>query len=357
MASRVIEEPAGACIQTVESPGFQADPPFMVREELLPANWRRLLDAVWEQGWFPPRPVRFLRLRDVFVVFEGLVFDKYGDVYRASVTGHSPAEIEAAAAQLRDAQRRGAVAVELAPAVLLKKRGANNYGHYLIEMLPKAHLARTRLGLADLRYVVADEGGRLGASIADSCAMLGIAPDRLVRCGHGPVFFREVIVVDGLTEHGRYMSPLVMECADALAAGVPPEGAERIYVTRRSAAYRRLANEAALAPLLQRHGYATVDPGAISFRAQVAAFRAARRVIGVDGAGMTNIVFAPPGAVVTCLTPGTMPEAFYWFLCLHRGHAFRDVRLPEQGGEPPGFPPWCGDLAPEPEEFERWLKD
>jgi Glycosyltransferase 61 len=355
MVSGVIDEPFGSEILALDSPDFQVEYPFIYRKELIPADWLAVLDPTWRAGTIPGRKIRLFELRDVFVAFEGLVFNKDLDVYRTSVTGHSPAEIELSVGRIRDRMQDGSLPVHLGRAVLCSKRGATNYGHFIVEMLPKAFLVRQHFPNTPLYYIVPGDRARLGDVIMDSFQMLGIDGQYLVRCSQEPAFFEEVILVDGLTQHGQYMSPVVVECLDCLASMVVPEPGERIYVSRRSAHFRKLRNEDELAPIFKEYGYRVIDPGVLPFRAQIAAFRGARSIIGVDGAGMTNICFAPPGAMVTCLTPATMPETFYWFLCTHKRHRFRDIRCAEIDAGLPGWPSWTSDIAVDATEMADWL--
>ncbi len=356
MASAVVDEPIGSEILALNSPDFLVEYPFIHRKELIPAEWLAVLDPTWRAGTISGRKIRLFELRDVFVAFEGLVFNKDLDVYRASVTGHSPAEIELSVGRIRERMRDGSLPVHLGRAVLCSKRGATNYGHFLVEMLPKAFLVGQRFHNTTFHYIVPGDRGRLGNAITESFRMLGIDGGHLVKCSQEPAFFEEVILVDGLTQHGQYMSPVVVECFDHLASMIEPEPGDRIYVSRRSAHFRKLRNEEELAPVFRECGYRTVDPGVLPFPAQIAAFRGARSIIGVDGAGMANICFAQPGAMVTCLTPASMPETFYWFICTHKRHRFRDIRCAELDAGLPGWPRWTSDIAVDAAEMAGWLR-
>jgi hypothetical protein len=87
--------------------------------------------------------------------------------------------------------------------------------------------------------------------------------------------------------------------------------AEEIYVARTDATNRVAENEAKLIDLLERQGVRIVVPGALSVAEQIAAFRAARLVIGLHGAGMSNIVFCQSGSFVYELLPRYYPNAAF----------------------------------------------
>jgi capsular polysaccharide biosynthesis protein len=348
-------EPFGAKLLSVPSPAFAAKYPAIQHKELISSKLAAFLETIWTIGEFPARSIDFYRLRKVFVGFEGLVFDRELNVHPASVAGHAPDEIATARRQIGERMADGSLPVHLRPSVLCKKRGTHNYGHFLVEMLSKAFLAKRHLRTQDLHYVVGAEAGALGAVMRDALSMIEIEERQTIRCDRQPAFFSELILIDGLTEHGRFVSPLVFDCLERLAAMVPADGNDRIYVSRASAKFRKLSNEDELVPLLQDQGYAIVDPGLLSLRRQIAMFKSARSIIGVTGAALTNIVFSYPGASVTCLTPATMPETFFWFLSTLKDHRFLDVRLAEAGGEPPGFPSWAGNIRIEPDALRRLI--
>ena len=84
--------------------------------------------------------------------------------------------------------------------------------------------------------------------------------------------------------------------------------AEEIYVARTDAPERVAENEAELIALLERQGVRIVVPGALSVAEQIAAFRAARLVIGAHGGGMSNIVFCQSGSFVYEMLPRDYPN-------------------------------------------------
>jgi Glycosyltransferase 61 len=84
--------------------------------------------------------------------------------------------------------------------------------------------------------------------------------------------------------------------------------AEAIYVARTDAPERVAENEAELIALLERQGVRIMVPGALSVAEQIAAFRAARLVIGAHGGGMTNIVFCQSGSFVYEMLPRDYPN-------------------------------------------------
>ena len=58
--------------------------------------------------------------------------------------------------------------------------------------------------------------------------------------------------------------------------------------------------------MLEPQGFERVVPGEMTVAAQIAAFSAARVIVAAHGAGLTNMIFTPPGAVIVDITSGAI---------------------------------------------------
>jgi capsular polysaccharide biosynthesis protein len=77
----------------------------------------------------------------------------------------------------------------------------------------------------------------------------------------------------------------------------------RIYVSRKQAVRRHLANEYEFLPLLKKHNFRKVYLEQFSIREQVALFRKASHIIAAHGAGLTNVLFAPADVRILEIRP------------------------------------------------------
>ncbi|GAA4246844.1 DUF563 domain-containing protein [Azospirillum formosense] len=358
MCPRPISLPDDSVILTLMSPGFDAKYPNLVNKALIPQPVLQAMEWAWNTPRFPERPVRVARLSDVWVAKEGLVFDREGNLYRETITQHSEAEIDQAhAAVLAAIERGGEAETDTAgPILLCKKRGIGNYGHWMMEMLPKAHLVRTWLPELDVRFLVAHAPGHLNDTMAFSLSMLGVDLARTRVADDTPWRFADLLLVDGLSEHGGFMSPLVLDGIDAVARGVAPARADRLFVTRRATGIRRIVDEDALIAHAQARGYRLIEPDGLPLPEQIALFKGASRIVGVMGAAMTNIAFAPPGARVINLTPAGMPDTFFWFIATLRGLDYTEIRC-AQSGPVRGIMPWDTDLILSPDDRDSIFAD
>lgn len=98
------------------------------------------------------------------------------------------------------------------------------------------------------------------------------------------------------------------------------DGPRRIYVSREDAEHRKVRNEAAIINRFEQLGFTIVTPGRHSFEDQVRLFSKAEIVVGVHGAGMTNLLWTKPGATVLEIMPERLDDAGYRFLCNLKGH-------------------------------------
>ena len=333
---------AGGVALRVPSPGFATRPPAVRNRALVPAAALDAMAFAWNSRAYPARDVVLRRVPNAYVLGEGLVFDQNLAVVPASVTQHAPAEVDAAAARLR-AMAAGGIPTLPGTTLLCAKRGATNYGHWLYEMLPVAWLGRTQLCAGEWRALVPGAEGRLGAVIRDALGLLGVPPGQVAAVMPTPQRAEELLIVEGLTAHGRYISPLVAECLADLSRGIALGEAERLWVSR-AGENRSFWNEAELCAVLAASGWTVCQPGRLPLREQVRLFKGAQHVAGVAGAGLANLAFAAPGARVTSFTPAAMPETFFWLLSELCGHDYREIRTP-QAERKVGTTAWDGSLV------------
>jgi capsular polysaccharide biosynthesis protein len=115
-------------------------------------------------------------------------------------------------------------------------------------------------------------------------------------------------------EHLQGLKKMILEHFD----GPGPE-VERLYITRRREALRRVENEDQVISTLEDYDFRVVDPGALSFQDQVRLFSRCTVLVSVHGAGLTNCLFMPEGGRVLELYRALRHErdgmnACYWRL-------------------------------------------
>lgn len=351
VTNHVVEAAAGTALVSVRSPAFQTRAPEFTSAELIPASVRQAC-VVWEQRRFAPRDIVIRVLRDVVVAAEGLVFDGEGRLLRYSIRQHEPRMIDEASLAVRRAIADGSARRHDPPLVLGKKRGAGNYGHWMIEMLPMLHLALSRLTDDRIGVLVHDTSDpMLGGIMQQTLRRLGIDDHRVRVSGTEPVFVRELIMVEGMTEHGSYMSPLVRDCHERLAHGIVGQGIERVFLLREAGTGRHFRDEPHMTRLAVERGFRAVSPARLGLDGQIALMRDARVVAGAMGAAMTNLIYAREGTRAALFAPAIMPDTFFWFIANLRGLPYREIRCAQSG---PGDD-WNRDLDLGFRKFRRSL--
>ncbi len=309
----------------LEMPSFLMPPAERWHAERVPPSAQQAMNWNIKRILFHRRIVRLRAVRNVFVTQEGLVLHPDLSVEHCTIRQHSEADIDIARTLVRLGQEMGAIMPLQGDVVLCRRPGSGNYGHFLVEMLPIAYAAAQHWP-RPARFMMQAADPPLAGIMAECFGRLGIPANLRIVAGRTPVLVERLVIVEGLTDHGSYIAPLAMECLDRLSASIPAGQAERLFITRGAAPTRRLRDEAGIVQRARAQGFQCVTPGALGFAAQVAAFKGARRIVGVMGATLSNLVFAPRGTQAFVLAPANMPDTFFWFICGLRGIRMIDVR-------------------------------
>lgn len=306
----------------IESPGFPFPHPRIINIDLIPNDIRNAMRGAWDAKYFSPRKISVDKLFDVYVTEEGLVFTRDFRLISQTITQHSPLEQERALNLLINTHEFREITTSC---LLMRKRGDDNYGHWLVEIMPKLGLARLKCHVSGL--AIPSVGGAMRTVIHESiniCDKIKTTP-RFELKKNEAVFFKEIILVSGATQHGSYMSPLMISEIDDAISSIDGIKNDKIFISRRGTA-RNIANQNQIEDTLRENGFAIINPASMDFIDQIKSFKNAKIIIGVMGAGMTNIVFANSGARIINLSPATMPDTFFYFLSKHKGHIYSEIR-------------------------------
>jgi hypothetical protein len=108
--------------------------------------------------------------------------------------------------------------------------------------------------------------------------------------------------------------------------GLPEqEATERLFVSRGANRIRRLEDEPDILAKLEGLGFSSFMPQSSDHLAQVKRFGAARIIVAVHGAALTNLIFAAPGAQVIEIFPANFVKSTFWWLSQRMGLSYRAV--------------------------------
>lgn len=206
--------------------------------------------------------------------------------------------------------------------VLLRQPWDNNYGHWILESLPKVALVAEHHDLATLKFIVTRHSvlppiRAMRQICLDSLAECGVRPDQIVWVGREAIQAERLLYALPMTVHAEgTKAPRIIrileELRDKMVEG--NSGPRRIYASRVNAGRRRLLNEPDLLRVLREFDVSIVDPGGMTFADQVRAFGNAELVVGNLGANLTNAVFSPRGVTMFAIASEFMPDKFFWDL-------------------------------------------
>lgn len=211
---------------------------------------------------------------------------------------------------------------------LLTGGGGNyNYGHWLLDCLPRLHLAKERISShGSVKYLIPDDalqfqretldalGIKVEARISSrDCQYL--SPDRLIATSH-PIPNHSCIP-EWIAEFLR---------ASFLSHASDSAFGEFVYISRSdSVNSRRLVNEDYLCSLLKSVGFNSYRLSELSVADKIALFSHAKMIVGVHGAGLTNLVFASYGTVVYELFSSVHRPVMYESISRLVGLDYRNV--------------------------------
>ena len=90
---------------------------------------------------------------------------------------------------------------------------------------------------------------------------------------------------------------------------------KKIYLTRSNKRIRHLKNEKEISSLLQKYGFEIIDADILSMQEQIKLFANTRYLVGLHGAGLTNILFAYPASLsVLEILPLNYLQPHYYIL-------------------------------------------
>ncbi|MCQ8242508.1 glycosyltransferase family 61 protein [Rhizosaccharibacter radicis] len=228
--------------------------------------------------------------------------------------------------------------------------GSANYGHWLIDDLPKVAAIEVLLRQdphTEVHVLLPDCGDVHNTIHLHSIGlMLGAA--LVPRISIHFIDIRRTVWVEGLhfatpvSRHPYSKSPdAVAYVANRLPAAIrhldPDQKRRRLFVTRPPSDKRNLLNPGQVEDFLTSLGFELIETSRMGIVQQIALFSAADVVVGCMGAAMTNTIFCDPGTRVVHLTPDGWVEPFYWDLSSIRNHEYVAIYgdVASSGASPP----------------------
>ena len=194
-----------------------------------------------------------------------------------------------------------------------------SYYHWLFGTLPKLLLAQKSPQCEQI-LVNPRHKGQINFQ-TESLELLGISANRIIWIDRGMHWHCEELILppNPCTHHQTRLTPWAYQLL--LALFLPqiekltlPNLPENLYITRAQARRRRLINESEVAAALQQDGYTPIVLESLPLLHQIKYLSSARRVVGLHGAGLANIVFCRPGTQVVEITSNLWSNPCFKYL-------------------------------------------
>ncbi len=278
-----------------DAPSAEVFPPLLYGRQPAPEVLASL------QPMTGPLPLALRLVDDVVLPGQGLVVDRQrGAVLPLSLKGDIMQRPEIFRTGLATSPPQAFRVVDRADGpVIVADQRHDEFGHRLLELAPRLLLSTAA---PDELPVVT--GLALRPDLLAMGRAVGIAPERWRRFRR-PLFAPSAYWAEPPLRLWRPVHPLAFEAFARIArlgAGVGTDLPERLYLSRRGIARRRLRNEAEIEAIFAAHGFTVVQPEAHPFELQVAMAANARLIAGPAGSAMHLAVLAPSTTRVLILS-------------------------------------------------------
>lgn len=207
------------------------------------------------------------------------------------------------------------------PAVLLG--GCNNYYHWFLDYLPRLKIIEECPEIQNLPLLV---NSNFQPYQKESLEFLGIKQDRLHFLEKETLHHCKKVFVPHFKgrvfQKDSYIPEWFEPQADAESihwvrekllpdASTNKKFPKRIFVSRENSVHRRCVNEKQILAVAQSKGFEIIKNESLSLADQIALYAQAECVMGVHGAGFTNMLFAPKNAtLIELMTRNYLPRFF-----------------------------------------------
>jgi capsular polysaccharide biosynthesis protein len=206
-------------------------------------------------------------------------------------------------------------------ACVLGTLGADNYYHWMLDIMPRISLLKQYEELKSIPLIVPKQ---LKAFQKESLKMAGISSEKIVEFDGDFCQIEKLYYLSSLGHSGN-PSPYDVSSLRTLFLGKclhhQTSSSEYLYITRRDANYRRILEEYKIVDYLKSIGFEIVCLSELSFAKQIEKFSRAKIIIAPHGAGLTNMVFAPKNTQIIELFPEDYINGCFWALagvCRHK---------------------------------------
>ncbi len=199
-------------------------------------------------------------------------------------------------------------AVKFECATPLYRPGDHIYGHWLLDILPRAWLIQTIFPNRNVTYLIRQGSPSFARVMLEA---IGLPSERIIEIDIASSYPEaKALLVATNMRYNQVVHPLIKCFSASLIKSVGGHDSdlapESIFVSRRSwkakaAEKRQLLNIKEVETFYDNLGYRLTSPEIMPFSEQVKLFRKTTRLAGVEGSGLHNSIFSAPNTIVDAL--------------------------------------------------------
>jgi hypothetical protein len=198
---------------------------------------------------------------------------------------------------------------------VLSTTGAMLYYHWLFQLLPRFELIkRSGIDLNSIDYFLVNS--QKAPFQRESLEALGIDQHKIIESSMVPYLRASVLVVPSVPLSGGCYAPWMREfLRSTFLRGADNEmgpATRRLYISRGSAGYRRVLNEAEVVRLLDQFGFEEAKFEAMSVRQQAATIASCEIIVAPHGGGLSNLIFCQPATKVIEIFSPELVAGYFW---------------------------------------------
>jgi hypothetical protein len=198
---------------------------------------------------------------------------------------------------------------------VLSTNGALLYYHWLFQLLPRFELIkRSGIDLNSIDYFLVNS--QKAPFQRESLEALGIDQRKIIESSTVPYLRASSLVVPSVPLSGGCYALWMREfLRSTFLGGVGTEmrpATRRLYISRGSAGYRRVLNEADVVRLLDEFGFEEARFETMSVREQAATIASCEVIVAPHGGGLSNLIFCRPATKVIEIYSPELVAGYFW---------------------------------------------
>ncbi len=199
---------------------------------------------------------------------------------------------------------------------------AKGYFAWLFECVTRLWAYKQRAEWASLPLLVHTGLSRYQNEMLD---LLGYAGDRLIQIPDSATATCADLHVASLSAPFNFVAPFTIEHLRRelrKAINVRTDAPKRLFLSRQKLQHRKLSDYSDLESLLLRFGFVILHPQSVSTYEILQQILTAEVIIGLEGAAMSNVFFAPAKAIIGLITATERTALRYASPSMVLGHEF-----------------------------------